>query len=64
MHISSSSHVAGECKGGSGQNGGVVSALRGYEYTQGYCWGTQLHTDQAHQRIPGSSTFRRLMGRW
>ena len=27
MHISSSLHITGECKGGSGWNGGGVSAL-------------------------------------
>ena len=37
MHISSSLHRAGQCKGGSGRNGGGVSAPRGYDYTQGYC---------------------------
>ena len=41
-------HIAGECKGGSGQNGGSISAPRGYYYTRGYHQGTQLHTDQAH----------------
>ena len=64
MHISSSSHITGECKGGSGWNGGGVSAPRGYYYTQGYCQGTQLCTDQAHRRRPGSSTFKRLMEHW
>ena len=33
MHISSSLHIAGECEGGSGWNGGGVSAPRGYYYT-------------------------------
>ena len=64
MHNSSSLHIAGKCEGGSGWNGGGVSAPRGYDYTQGYFQGTQLHTDQAHRKKPGSSTFRRLIGRW
>ena len=45
MHISSSSHITGECKGGSGWNGGGASAPRGYYYTQGCCQGILLHTD-------------------
>ena len=53
MHISSSSHITGECKGGSGWNRGSVSAPRGYYYTRGHCQGIQLCTDQAHRRRPG-----------
>ena len=45
MHISSSLHITGECKGGSGWNRGGVSATGGYYYIQGYCQGTQLHTN-------------------
>ena len=59
MHISSSLHITGECKGGSGWNGGGASAPRGYYYTQGcfevyyYILIEHIEEDLVHQPLEG-----------